>query len=131
MGIKSKLLISYLLLIVLSVSVLSFFISNKSQEIVFKEVTEKSERTTELITDVATLRNRNLSEKIKTDLYFSEELLNNLGKLRIDKSQLVTIGDINVPTLYAGNTKLSLDNTLVDNIKNYTGEIVIYILIRR
>ena len=108
MGIKSKLLINYLLLIVISVSVLSFFISNKSQEIVFKEVTEKSESITELITDVSTVRNKNFSEKIKTDLYFSEGLLNNLGEIRIDKSELVTIGDITVPTLYAGNTKLNL-----------------------
>lgn len=123
MGIKSKLLISYLLLIVLSVSILSFFIGSKSRDIVFKEVTEKSERMSELINNVIIGRNKNLSEKIKTDLYFSEELLTNLGKIKIDKSQLVSIGDINVPTLYAGNTKLSLDTALVDNIKNSTGEI--------
>ena len=86
MGIKSKLLISYLLLIVLSVSILFFFISNKSQEIIFKEVTEKSERITELIDTTISVRNDLLSEKIKTDLHFAEELLNNLGKVRIDKS---------------------------------------------
>ena len=72
MGIKSKLLINYLLLIVISVSVLSFFISNKSQEIVFKEVTEKSESITELITMYLLYEIKTFQRKLKLIYIFQK-----------------------------------------------------------
>ncbi|MEG1255430.1 Cache 3/Cache 2 fusion domain-containing protein [Clostridium sp.] len=123
MGIKFKLLINYLLLIIFTVSVLSFFIVNKSRDIVFNEVTQESQRITELIETTVSVRNDLLSEKIKTDLHFAEELLNNLGRIKIDKSNPIKVGNEAVPTLYAGNDNLNLSNSLVDDIKNSTGQI--------
>lgn len=123
MGIKSKLLLSYLILIMFSLSILFCFIGKKSEEIVFNEVTEKSEHITELITNSVSSRNSFVLEKIQTDLSLSEELLNKLGDINLSTSNPTIINGTSFPSLYAGNTKLCLDYKFVDSIKTATGQI--------
>ena len=53
MSIKSKLIISYLILIIFSVTFLGFLIGKKTKDVVFNEVKEKSQRITELINTTA------------------------------------------------------------------------------
>jgi hypothetical protein len=79
MGIKQKMIISYLLLIVFSVGILGFIISQKSRQAVFNEVTEKSERVTDLINTTISVRNDLLEKKVWSDLHFAEKLLINSG----------------------------------------------------
>ncbi|MCY6484933.1 Cache 3/Cache 2 fusion domain-containing protein [Clostridium aestuarii] len=129
MNIKSKLIISYLILIVFSVSVLGFLVSNKSQNAVFNEVKEKNQRIIQLLNNTVSVRNNLLSEKLWSDLHFAEKLLNNAGEIRIDNKQQITIDNYKLPSLYAGNTNLTLDTTLVDDIKYSVGAMVSIFLI--
>ncbi|QXM07122.1 Cache 3/Cache 2 fusion domain-containing protein [Crassaminicella indica] len=123
MSIKSKLIISYVLLIVFSVGILGFLIGNKSHSAVFREVTEKSKGTVELIHNMVSVRNDLLSEKVWTDLHYIEELLNNLGEIRIENKEQIQLGNYKLPALYAGNTNLTLDTTLSNSIKESIGAI--------
>lgn len=123
MSIKYKLIISYVLLIIFSVSILGFFIGSKSQDTIFSEVTEKSERIAELIYSTVSVRNDLLSEKVWTDLQFAKKLLNSSGEIRVDNTNSVNFKDFSIPNVYAGSTNLTLDNTLVDDISETVGAI--------
>lgn len=130
MGIKQKMIISYLLLIVFSVGILAFIISQKSRQAVFNEVTEKSQRVTDLINTTISVRNDLLEKKVWSDLHFAEKLLSNSGELKINYSNKIQIGNLMLPCLYAGNTNLSLDTTLVDDIKSSTDAIASIFLLK-
>ncbi|TCO72673.1 Cache 3/Cache 2 fusion domain-containing protein [Marinisporobacter balticus] len=130
MRIKSKLIISYVLLIVFSVSVLNFLIIDKSRKAFFQEATEKNERIVELIHNMVSVRNDLLSEKVWSDLRYVEELLNNLGKIRIDDTKQIQVENFTLPALYAGDTNLTLDNTFVDHIKESIGTIASVFLLK-
>lgn len=130
MRIKQKMIISYLLLIVFSVGILGFIISQKSKQAVFNEVTEKSERVTDLINTTISVRNDLLVKKVWSDLHFAEKLLSNSGELKIDNSNKVQIGNFILPCLYTGNTNLSLDTTIVDDIKSSTDAIASIFLLQ-
>lgn len=129
MRVKYKLIISYLVLIVFAVSVLGFLIGKKSNDAVFKEVDEKSQRLTESIITTLSVRNDLLTEKSYGDLNFANTLLNNFSDLRVDYNESVKIGDFNLPVLYAGSQKLSLDNTIVDKLKQSTGTVATIFLL--
>lgn len=123
MSIKSKLLISYVFLIIFSVSILGFLGNQRSKTAVFNEVTEKSEQVSELINTVASVRNDLFQEKVVTDLNFVEKLLNNYGEFHLDRSTLIRVGNFNIPVLYAGNLNLVYNNNILNEIKSSTGAI--------
>lgn len=129
MSIKYKLMISYMLIIVISLSILGLLIGNKSQDIVFNEVTEKSVRISDLIYNIVSVRNNLLTEKVESDLYYIEKLINNLGELRIDDKQQIQIGNYKIPSIYAGSTNLILDTSLIDDIKESIGGVTSIFLI--
>lgn len=122
-SIRTKLILSYILIIVFSLSILGYLIGNKSQEIVFDEITEKSERISELIYNMASVKNDLLTEKINTDLSFARKLLNNLGEIRLDNTKQVKCGNYVLPAIYAGNTNLTANSVLVDRITDLTGDV--------
>jgi signal transduction histidine kinase len=110
-----------MVLIVFAVSVLGFLTAQKSRNAVFDEVNEKSQRLTESIYTTLSVRNELLTEKSYGDLNFANTLFNNLVDLQVDYSESVQVGDFNLPILYAGSQRLSLDNTVVDKLKQSTG----------
>ncbi|MBU3109282.1 Cache 3/Cache 2 fusion domain-containing protein [Clostridium gasigenes] len=129
MSIKSKLIISYLILILFSVTFLGYLIGKKTKDAVFNEVKEKNQRITELINTTASIRNNLLTDKNYSDLNSAENLLNNLGDLNVDNTQTIKVENYDLPILYAGKQRLSLDPTVIDNIKSSTGAIAsIYLL---
>ncbi|MCY6354575.1 Cache 3/Cache 2 fusion domain-containing protein [Clostridium sp. ZS2-4] len=130
MTIKRKMIISYLLLIVFSVSILGVITIQNSRKVVFNEVTEKSRRITDLINTTISVRNDLLSKKVWSDLHFAEKLLDNCGKLKIDNSYKIQIGNFRLPCLYAGNTNLSLSTTLIDDIKTSTDAVASIFLLK-
>ncbi|AVK51044.1 MAG: Cache 3/Cache 2 fusion domain-containing protein [Clostridium beijerinckii] len=130
MRIKYKLIVSYLILIVFAVSVLGLLIGNKSNKAVFKEVNEKSQRLTESIITTLSVRNDLLTEKSYGDLNFANNVLNNLADMRVDYNEIVKVGDFNLPVLYSGNQRISLDNTIVDKLKQSTGTIATMFLLQ-
>ncbi|NMF07569.1 Cache 3/Cache 2 fusion domain-containing protein [Clostridium beijerinckii] len=130
MRIKYKLIVSYLILIVFAVSVLGLLIGNKSNKAVFKEVNEKSQRLTESIITTLSVRNDLLTEKSYGDLNFANNVLNNLTDMRVDYNEIVKVGDFNLPVLYSGNQRISLDNTIVDKLKQSTGSIATMFLLQ-
>ncbi|WP_097026984.1 Cache 3/Cache 2 fusion domain-containing protein [Clostridium peptidivorans] len=130
MNIKSKLMISYLLLIIFSVSVLGVLVGNKSRNAVFKEITEKSERVSELINTTVSVRNNLLLEKVYSELYYVEKLMANSGDIIIDNNKQIQVGDFIVPSMYIGERKLSLTSTMVDDIKQSTGAIASIFLLK-
>lgn len=131
MRIKHKLIISYLVLIVFAVSLLGFLIGIKSRGEVLSEVNEKSQRVTELVCTTLSVRNELLTEKSYGDLNFASNLLNNLLDIRVDYSQSVKIGDFELPVLYSGKQSLSLDDTLVDQLKQSTGNVASIFLLHK
>lgn len=129
MRIKYKLMISYLVLIVFTVSVLGFLIAKKSNDAVLKEVNEKSQHLTESITTTLSVRNELLTEKSYSDLNFANTLLNNLTDLNVDYNEHIRIGEFNLPVLYAGNQRLSLDDTILDKLSESTGTVATIFLL--
>lgn len=123
MSIKFKLISSYLIIILFTVSTLGFLIGIKSRNAVFNEVKEKSQRITDLINDGIRVRNDSLVESVSNNLNLVEKLLNNFDDFYADNSQSIKVGDYNLPVLYVGKERVSLDTTLVDNIKESTGAI--------
>ncbi|WP_432666265.1 Cache 3/Cache 2 fusion domain-containing protein [Wukongibacter baidiensis] len=123
MSIRYKLVISFVILIVFSVSILGFFVANLSKNAIFKEVTEKSERITELIHNMVSVRNDLLSEKIRADAHFAKQKLSNLGEIKLDHTNPVYIQDDILPSLYAGSSNLTLDTSLVDEIEESLGAV--------
>jgi len=123
MSIKSKLIISYLILITFSVTFLGYLIEKKTKDEAFKEVREKSQHITELINTTTSIRNNLLKEKNNSDLNSAENLLNNLGAFSVDNTQTIKVGDYDLPVLYAGKQRLSSDTSVIDNIAESTNTI--------
>ncbi|MBU3142825.1 Cache 3/Cache 2 fusion domain-containing protein [Clostridium sp. CF012] len=121
MSIKIKIIISYLILILLTVSFLGILIGKITKDAVFKEVKEKSKSVTELIDTTISVRNDSIVEKSYSDLNSAAKLLYRLGDLKVDNSQSIKVGDYYLPVLYAGTQRLSLDTKLVDDIQKSTG----------
>ncbi|MBU3109994.1 Cache 3/Cache 2 fusion domain-containing protein [Clostridium lacusfryxellense] len=121
MSIKIKLIISYLILIILSVSFLGILIGNISKDAVFKEVKEKSKSVTELINTTISVRNNSIIEKSYSDLNSATKLLYSLGNITVANTQNIRVGSYDLPALYAGSQKLSLDTKIVDAIHESTG----------
>lgn len=129
MNIKLKLIISYLILIICTVGLLGFLIGKRSEKAVFDEVIEKNKSISELIESTLSVRNDLLVEKNSSDINFGNHLIDNLGDLHVDYSNSIKIGDFDLPVLYAGNYRLSLDTSLIDSLTESTGAISsIYLL---
>lgn len=123
MSIRYKLVISYVLLILFSISILGFFVASLANDAILKEVTEKSKCIVELIHNMTSVRNDLLLEKIRADVYFAKQELGSLGEIRLDYTNPINIQDANLPSLYAGSLNLTLDNSLVDDIEKSLGAI--------
>lgn len=121
MSIKIKIIISYLILIIITVSFLGILIGKISKDAVFKEVKEKSQSVTELINTTISVRNDSLIEKSYSDLDSAEKLLYSFGNINVDNTQSIKVGAYYLPVLYVGTHKLSLDTKLVDDIQKSTG----------
>lgn len=121
MSIKIKIIISYLILIILTVSFLGILIGKISKDAVFKEVKEKSQTVTELITATISVRNDSIIEKSYSDLNSAYNLLCSFGNINVDNAQHVKVGNYFLPILYAGTQRLSLDTTIVDDINKSAG----------
>lgn len=130
MNIKSKLMTSYLLLIVFSVGILGFLIATKSRTAVFNEITEKSERVSELISTTVDVRNNLLLEKVHCELYYVEKLIINSGEIIIDNKKQIQVGRFILPSMYIGDRKLPLPSALTDDIKQSTGAITSIFLLK-
>ncbi|MBM7871672.1 signal transduction histidine kinase [Clostridium pascui] len=130
MNIKSKLMTSYLLLIVFSVCILGFLIATKSRTAVFNEITEKSERVSELINTTVSVRNNLLLEKVHCELYYVEKLILNSGEIIIDDKKQIQVGNFILPSMYIGDNKLPLPSALTDDIKQSTGAITSIFLLK-
>ena len=123
MSIKTKIIISYLILIIITTSFLGILIGKITKDAVFKEVIEKSQTITELINTTVSVRNDSLIEKAYSDLNSAEKLLYNFGDIHVDTTQNIKVGDYYLPILYAGAQRLSLDTTIVDDVQKSTGAV--------
>lgn len=121
MSIKIKLFISYLILIIFTVSVLGFLIGKRAKDAVFNEVEKKGKSITELVNSTLTIKNGVLIDKAYSDSSFAEMLLKSYGDLSVDNNQSIKVGDFDLPVLYAGKKRLSLDTEFVDKIYKSTG----------
>ncbi len=129
MKIKYKLMISYFVLIFFSVSILGFLLAQKANDTVLKKVNEKSKSLTESISTTLSVRNESLSEKSYGDLNFANTLLNNFKDLKVDYNERIKVGVFDLPVLYLGNQKLSLDDTIPDKLKQSTGTVATIFLL--
>ncbi len=129
MKIMYKLIISYLGLIIFVVSILGFFTVQKSKSAVLREINEKSKRLTQSIDTTLSVRNDLLIEKSYGDLNFASSILNNFNNFNVDYNNYVKVGEFTLPILYAGNQNLTLDNTLVNKLKQSTGAVATIFLL--
>ena len=129
MGIKIKIIISYLILIIFTVSFLGVLIGKVAKDAVFKEVKEKSKSVTELINTTISVRNDLLKEKAYSDLNSAEKLLYSFGDINVDNTETIKVGDYYLPVLYAGTQRISLDTKIIDDIKKSTGALVTMFLL--
>lgn len=130
MRIKYKLMISYLVLILLAVNVLGFLVAQKAEKGILKAVDEKTQLLTESISTTLSVRNDLLTEKSYSDLNFANNLLNNMKDFYIDYSETVQVGEFRLPILYAGNQRISLDDTIPDKLKQSTGTVATIFLLK-
>ncbi len=121
MSIKIKMIISYLILIIFTVSFLGVLIGKISKDAIFNEVEEKSQTVIQLINTTISVRNDSIIEKSYSDLNSAEKLLDSLGNINVDYTQNIKVGEYNIPILYAGTHKLSLDTKIVGDIQKSTG----------
>ncbi|WP_160688179.1 Cache 3/Cache 2 fusion domain-containing protein [Clostridium sp. C2-6-12] len=129
MRIKYKLVISYLVLILFTVNVLGFLIAQKAESGILKAVNEKSQLLTESISTTLSVRNDLLKEKSYSDLNFASSLLNNFNDFRVDYNEYIRIGEFDLPILYSGNQRISLDDALLNKIKLSTGTVATIFLL--
>lgn len=129
MRIKYKLMISYLVIILFAVNVLGFLIAKKAESGILQSVNEKNQLLIESISTTLSVRNDLLMEKSYSDLNFVSNLLNNLNNFKINSSESIKVGQFNLPVLYAGNQKVSLDDTILDKIKQSTDTVATIFLL--
>lgn len=120
MKVKYKLIISYWGLIIFTIGVLCFFIAQKAHNEFLSEINEKNIRLTESIKTTLNVRNTLLQEKLNEDLNSAGDLLNNYNDLSVNYNENVKIGKFNLPVLYVGKQKLSLDYTIVNKLGEST-----------
>lgn len=121
MRIKYKLMISYMVLILFTVSVLGFLTAKKAESGILRAINEKSQLLTESINTTLSVRNDLLREKSYGDLNFASSLLNNFNDFRVNYSENIKIGEFNLPVLYYRNQIISLDDTITDEINISSG----------
>jgi signal transduction histidine kinase len=129
MRVKYKLMISYLVLIIASVSTLGFLVEKQSNNEILNQINEKSQLLTESISTTLSVRKDLLIEKSYSDSNFAKTLLNNFNNLSVDYNEIAKVGDFKLPILYSGTQRLSLDDTIVDKIEKSTGTTVTIFLL--
>ncbi|SET06635.1 Cache domain-containing protein [Natronincola peptidivorans] len=122
MKLRTKIIITYILLIVVTTGILGFFAINHSQETLLRQEEEKIQFAVDSIYTLIDMRQELIQEQITNNLNVSMKLLiEEYGDIAIDRSNLVTVGEYTVPTLYAGELNLTEDNTFVDELKELMG----------
>lgn len=123
MKIKYKLIGSYFSLIIFTISVLGFFIAQKAHKEFLNEVNGENKRLAESIETTLNVRNTLLKEKSYGDLNFANTLLDNFNDLKVNYNENIKVGKFDLPVLYLGEQKITLDNTIVNKIKQYSGTV--------
>lgn len=123
MRIKYKLIGSYFGLIIFTISVLGFFIAQRAHNEFLNEVNGENKRLAESIETTLNVRNTLLQEKSYGDSNYASTLLNNFNDLRVDYNENIKVGKFNLPVLYLGEQKITLDNTIVNKIKQSSGTV--------
>lgn len=128
MKIKYKFILSYLILIIFTISALGFLLEKKSSNAMFNEFQEKIERVAEMLNNTMSIYDELITKNVNSNLKFAElnfldSSSNAFGKFRVDKSKTIKIHNYDLPVLYAKDKQISLDQTLINDIKDSTGAI--------
>lgn len=123
MRIKYKLIGSYFALIIFTISVLGIFIAQKAHKEFLNEVNGENKRLAESIQTTLNVRNTLLKEKSYGDSNFANTLLNNFNDLKVNYNENIKVGKFDLPVLYLGEQKITLDNTIVNKIKQSSGTV--------
>ncbi|MCM1990248.1 Cache 3/Cache 2 fusion domain-containing protein [Oceanirhabdus seepicola] len=123
MSIKSKLLWSYIFLIIFSTVLLGSILGSKSQTALSKEIGAKTEQISTLILDIVSVRNDLLFDKVSTDLKYASEILESYGDYRVDYNQKITVKENQLPNLYAGEESLINIDEYIKKIEDVTGAV--------
>ncbi len=123
MSIKSKLLWSYIFLIIFSTALLGSILASKSQAALSKETAAKNENVANLLLDIVSVRNNLLFDKVSTDLKYAYETLERYGNLHIDYDKKITLNENIIPTLYVGEKNLIKNDNYIDKIEDITGAV--------
>ncbi|WBW98634.1 Cache 3/Cache 2 fusion domain-containing protein [Oceanirhabdus sp. W0125-5] len=123
MSIKSKLLWSYIFLIIFTTALLGSIIGAKSQKALSNEIAAKNEKISNLILDIVSVRNNLLFDKVYTDLNYASEILESFGPYSIDHNEKVNIKEHSLPTIYAGEESLVNIDKYINKIESVTGAV--------
>lgn len=122
MKLRTKIIITYIILIVITTGVLGFIAINKSQETALKQEEEKIQFALQSVYTLVDMRQDLIQEQIKNNLNASIRLLEEeYGRVVVDKEDLVRVGEYTVPTIYAGDLNLIEDTAFVDELEELFG----------
>lgn len=122
MKLRTKIIVTYIILIVITTGVLGFIAINKSQEEALRQEEEKIQFALQSVYTLVDMRQNLVQEQIKNNLDVTIKLLKEeYGEIRVDKDNLVKVGEYEVPTLYAGDLNMNEDNTFVDDAVEMLG----------
>ncbi|WP_032123495.1 Cache 3/Cache 2 fusion domain-containing protein [Clostridium amazonitimonense] len=127
MKIKSKLTTSYILLIFFSIGLLGLWIGNTAKHKIKNIIIEKNEQVSDLVYNILSVRNDLLNDKVFSDLYFAEKVISDMGPLSIVENKF-NYNDIEIPSLYAGDTQLTSDSPILKEISNSTRTIASFLI---
>lgn len=122
MKLRTKIIVTYIILIVITTGVLGFIAINDSKETALRQEEEKIQFALESIYTLVDMRQDLIQEQIQNNLNVAMRLLlEEYGEIRIDHNNMVKVGEYEVPTLYAGDLVLTKDNTFVDEVVELVG----------
>ncbi len=123
MSIKSKLLWSYIFLIIFSTALLGSILGSKAEVALSKEIADKSTTISNLILDIVSVRNDLLIDKVSTDLEYASEILKSYGNFYVDYDKYITVAGTSLPNLYAGEESLINLNEYIQRVEEVTGAV--------
>ncbi|MZP31201.1 HAMP domain-containing protein [Heliobacterium undosum] len=121
MRIKNKLIASFVVLTVFCAGVLGVLAGMKADEALTRAAAKDSEHITESIQSMVGIRQAALEEQLRFNMKEAQTELADFGEVRLEVGEPTQVGKYNLPALYAGNQRLTLDTAYVDKLQETIG----------
>lgn len=121
MGLRGKIIASFVIVIIFSVGVLATYATMNAQDTLTGAVNEDGQHIADSIKNMLSVRQDLLTDILKSNLKVVLNELNELGEIQVLHNLPIQVGNYTVPTLVAGTHRVTLDYALVDKIQKLFG----------